>query len=368
MSFLQDLFTKTQQIISSSSAKGVVGIDIGTSTIKVVQVAKERGVIKLETYGVLALGPYAQELVGKVVTLTPDVIATAIKDILAEANVTTKVAVFSIQSQATLIFLMELPHVPEAELASIVPNEARKYIPVALTEVSLDWYVVPQKQTYTEEHTGAPAKIEVVVVAVRNETLAQYRDIHQKTGLETRGNEIEVFSTIRSVFHREIAPVLLVDCGAATTKVSIIEYGVVRVYHVINRGSAFITESIARTLSIDFDKAEALKREVGMQDHPTHTEAVGVVASSMQYLINEIHTVLLQYERQSHNAITKIILSGGGAHTRGFQEEVNRSFGVETVLGDPFDKVDAPEFMRPVLKEAGPEFAVATGLALKDFI
>jgi Tfp pilus assembly PilM family ATPase len=88
----------------------------------------------------------------------------------------------------------------------------------------------------------------------------------------------------------------------------------------------------------------------------------------MQYLINEIHTVLLQYERQSHNAITKIILCGGAAHTLGFKEEVTASFGVETVLGDPFDKVDAPEFMRPVLKEAGPEFAVATGLALKDFI
>lgn len=368
MSFFQELVAKTQSIISSSSAHGVVGVDIGSSTIKVVQVAKERGVIKLETYGVLALGPYAQELVGKVVTLVPEVIATAVKDILAEANVTTKVAVFSIQSQATLIFVMELPHVPESELATIIPNEARKYIPVPLTEVSLDWYVVPQKQTYTEEHQGTLPKIEVVVVAVRNETLAQYRDINQKTGLETRGNEIEVFSTIRSVFHREIAPVLVVDCGAATTKVSLVEYGVVRVYHVINRGSTFITESIARTLGIDFEKAEELKREIGMQSDTAHEDTAAIVRAGMQYLINEIHTVLLQYERQSHNAITKIILCGGAAHTRGFKEEVATSFGVETLLGDPFDKVDAPEFMRPVLKEAGPEFAVATGLALKDFI
>lgn len=371
MSFFQDLIQKSKNLIQSARpVNSIVGIDVGTSAIKVVQVKREGGKIQLETYGELGLGTYANETLGKVVTLGPDVIATAIKDILREANVTTNTAVLSIQSQATLIFLVELPHVKESELAEIIPNEARKYIPVPLTEVSLDWYVVPQKQTYSEEQSSiaTPPKIEIVVVAVRNETLSQYRDIGQKAGIETRGNEIEIFSAIRSVFHREIAPVLVIDYGAGTTKVSVVEYGVVRAYHVINRGSAFITESIARTMNIDFDKAEELKRTVGMNLTPGQEKVAESIGANTQYIINEIQTILLQYERQSHKAVTKIILCGGGSSMPGFLEKIIESFGVETIYGDPFDKAEAPEFMKPVLVKAGPEFTVAMGLALKEFI
>lgn len=370
MSFFQDLLVKSQNFIKfNKTVNSVVGIDVGTSAIKVVQVKREGGKIQLETYGELGLGTYANEKQGRVVTLAPDVIATAIKDILREANVTTNVAVLSIQSQATLIFVVELPpNIKESELASIIPNEARKYIPVPLTEVSLDWYVVPQKQTYTDEASQTPLKTEVVVVAVRNETLSQYRDIVTKANLETRGNEIEIFSAIRSVFHREIAPVLVIDYGASTTKVSIIEYGVVRAYHVINRGSAFITESLVRTMSIDFDKAEELKRTVGMLATPGQESVTQSIAANNQYVINEIQTVLLQYERQSHKAVTKIILCGGGSSMPGFMEKMVESFGVETVFGNPFDKAEAPEFMLPVLQKAGPEFTVAMGLALKEFV
>ncbi len=371
MSFFQDLISKGQQLIKSAKPiNSVVGIDIGTSAIKVVQLKRESGKIILETYGELGLGAYANEKTGKVVTLPAESIAKAVGDILREANVTTKTAVLSIQSQATLIFLVELPEVPESELVQIIPNEARKYIPVPLTEVSLDWYVVPKKETYSEEQKseGVRSMMEIVVVAVRNETLSQYRDIGIKSGIETRGQEIEIFSAIRSVFHREISPTLVVDYGAGTTKVSIVEYGVVRAYHVINRGSAFTSEALARSMGIDFDKAEALKRTVGMINGEGQEKIVEAIIADTQYIINETQTILLQYERSSHKAVTKIILCGGGSMLPGFLEKVSESFGVETIYGDPFSKAEYPEFMSPVLKNAGPEFTVALGLALKDFI
>lgn len=371
MSFFQDLLSKGQQLIKSATPlNSVVGIDIGTSAIKVVQLKREKGKILLETYGELGLGSYANESLGKVVTLTSETIAQAVVDILREANVTTKAAVFSIQSQATLVFLIELPEVPESEVAQIIPNEARKYIPVPLSEVSLDWYIVPKKETYTEEQAAAASRkmMEVVVVVVRNETLAQYREITTQSGTETKGQEIEVFSAIRAAFHREIAPTMVVDYGAGTTKISIVEYGVVRAYHVINRGSAFTSEALARSMGIDFEKAESLKRTIGMIPTAGQEKVGEAIQADTQYIINEIQSVLLQYERTSHKAVTKIILCGGGAALPGFLEKVNESFGVETVYGDPFSKAEYPEFMEPVLKKAGPEFTVAMGLALKDFI
>lgn len=372
MSLFNDLINQGKKLISfSNTINNVIGIDIGTSTLKAVQVKRESGKIILETYGELALGPYAQEPAGKVVTLTAETIAQAMNDLLREANTTTKNVVFSIQSQATLVFVISLPKVSESELAQIIPNEARKYIPVPLTEVSLDWYVIPEKQTYTQEeeseiHSKKPT-MEIVVVAVRNETLSQYKQIAEHAQVILHGEEIEVFSSIRSLFHREIAPTMVIDYGASTTKVSIIEYGVVRAYHVVNRGSAFMTESLARALSIDFQTAEEKKRKEGIALEAS-AEIRDALTSSAQYVISEIKAILLQYERQSQKVVTKIFLTGGGSQLKGFQELVHKEFGVDTVYADPFDKVDAPEFMRPVLKQAGPEFSVALGLALRDFL
>ena len=373
MSFLQDILAKGQSLLKFTPAvNSVVGIDIGTSAIKIVQVTRDGGKIKLETYGEIGLGSYASEKSGKVVTLAPDVIAKAVADLLRESNVTTKNAAISIQSQATLIFLLELPEVKDSELATLIPNEARKYIPVPLTEVSLDWYVVPKAADYNDEGAvgdGAMRKkIEVVVVAVRNETLSQYRDIADKSGVTSRGNEIEIFSAIRSAFHREITPTLVIDYGAGTTKVSIVEYGVVRAYHVINRGSAFTSESLARTKGIDFDEAEELKKQIGLREVAGQEEIAKAILTDTQYIISEIQTILLGYERQSGKSVTKIILCGGGSMMPGFLEKISSEFGVETALADPFGKAEAPQFMEPVLKKAGPEFTVAMGLALKDFV
>ena len=369
MSFLTDILQKTTTLFKSTG-NTAVGIDIGTSSIKIVQIKRDGGKIKLETYGELSLGSYGNVEPGRIVTLEPEIIAKAIIDVLRESNVTTTSAVISIQSQATLVFVLELPHVSDSELASLIPNEARKYIPVPLGEVSLDWFAIPEKVTYTEDAAteGSVKKMEVVVVAVRNETLAQYKQISEKSNLSVTGNEIEVFSAIRSAFHREISPTLLVDYGASTTKVAVIEYGVVRAYHVINRGSAFSTDSLAHSMNLKFDKAEEMKRLVGISSTPENAEVADAILADTQYIIGEIQAVLLEYERSSHKAISKIILCGGGSSMPGFREKINEVFGVETVLANPFDKAEAPEFMRPVLERAGPEFTVAAGLALKDFI
>jgi Tfp pilus assembly PilM family ATPase len=121
-------------------------------------------------------------------------------------------------------------------------------------------------------------------------------------------------------------------------------------------------------MNIDFDKAEELKRTVGMLAAPGQEKTAESIAANNQYVINEIQTVLLQYERQSRKAVTKVILCGGGSSMPGFLEKMVETFGVETIYGNPFDKAEAPEFMQPVLQKAGPEFTVAMGLALKEFV
>jgi type IV pilus assembly protein PilM len=177
----------------SSPSKSVVGIDIGTSSIKVVQLRRERGRVLLETYGAIALGPYAGLEIGRATALPVEKIAEALKDVLREANVTTQIAALSIPYASSLITVLKLPTSIEKQLASVVPIEARKYIPVPINEVMLDWFVVGN-----DKKTDKAAKMEVLLVAIHNDTIAKFRSIAAAAALSVGFFEIEVFSTVRA--------------------------------------------------------------------------------------------------------------------------------------------------------------------------
>src|SRR3989344_1138947 len=121
----------------------VIGIDIGSSSIKIVQLRRKKDKAILETYGELALGPYAERAIGQATMLPVEKLTEAIKDILREANVSTKSGGIAIPLVSSLISVIDLPQVSEKQLRVMVPIEARKYIPVPISEVTLDWQILP---------------------------------------------------------------------------------------------------------------------------------------------------------------------------------------------------------------------------------
>ncbi|MDP3958459.1 MAG: type IV pilus assembly protein PilM [bacterium] len=350
----------------------VVGIDIGSSFAKVVQLKKKGGRAILETYGELALGPYAGLRLGQMTNLPSEKIAEALADILKESNVTTKNAALSIPFSASLVSIIELPKVSESQLAAIIPIEARKYIPVPIAEVSLDWWAIPASDEYETAGEGAATTadgkgktVQIMLAAIHNDAVAKYRDVAKQNALENPFFEIEIFSTIRSSFGRDMKLVMVLDMGAGKTKLSVVEYGVVRASHVIDRGSQDITVALSKSLGISFDQAEALKREKGLTGGAGAENAAETVRLSTDYLLAEVNRVLLNYEKKHNATIGKVILTGGGVLLKGFKEEAARTLQAEVAFGDPFAKVEAPAFLDQLLQEAGPEFAVAIGLALK---
>ena len=142
---LKDIFSNFH-IGGAGANDTAVGIDIGSSAIKVVEIKKKGGKAMLETYGSISLGPYAEGgEAGRVTNLTRDKIIEALKEVLKQAGVSSPSSALSIPVQSSLIFTIELPlQVKESEMTSIVSTEARKYIPVPITEVSLDYFVLPK--------------------------------------------------------------------------------------------------------------------------------------------------------------------------------------------------------------------------------
>ena len=128
----------------SKKEGSVLGVDIGSSSIKVVQLRRGRGTAILETYGELSLGPYAELDIGQATRLPAEKLATALTDLLREANTSTTDAALSIPFSDSLTSLIDMPDLPDKELAKMIPIEARKYIPVPIGEVTLDWFVIPE--------------------------------------------------------------------------------------------------------------------------------------------------------------------------------------------------------------------------------
>jgi type IV pilus assembly protein PilM len=370
MSFLdsiKDIFSGLEQ----GKAGTYVGIDIGSSFIKIVQAKKDNGRLVLETYGEVALGPYDNErFAGELTNLEPEKMVEAIKNLLEQANVTAKNAVISVSSATSLIFILKLPKIKDSELDSVVKNEARKYIPVPLTEVSLDWWIIPEKEIYSEEDENSNKNktkdIDVLVAAVRNEVVERYNKVTTMLGKFTATEyEIETFSAIRASFKHELAPVMLVDFGASGTRVSVIEHGVVRKFHSINRGSAYLSSSLQKSLQIEFNEAEKLKREVGLDNTHQNQEAYNIILAGTNYIFSEVKNVLFDFEKEYKKPVHKIILTGGGSRLINFKDQLESKYDITTVHADPFDKIMSPDFLEEVLKQAGPEFVVAVGLALQ---
>ncbi len=369
---LKKIFSSLSSIGSSGSSDSAIGIDIGSSAIKVVEIKKKGGKAMLETYGAIALGPYGDTDVGKVTNLSVDKIGEALKEVVRQSSVVGNSVGLSIPVQSSLIFTIDLPpQVQQSDMPSIVPTEARKYIPVPINEVSLDYFVLPEKEPSFEEmndpegNANQERKTQVLVVATQNDAVSRYRSIVSQAELNASFLEIEVFASIRSNFEHELSPVLLMDLGASRTKLSLVEFGMVKGYHTIDRGGADITDSISKSLNIPFSEAEKMKKDFGLFENPKEKTLPDIIKVHTDYIFSEANNVLLNYEKKYNRAITRVILTGGGSQLKGFKELAVSNFRAEVKIGNPFGKVGAPAFLDKVLETMGPEFAVAIGLALR---
>ena len=261
-----------------------------------------------------------------------------------------------------------MPAVSEKEMAGMVILEARKYIPVPISDVTIDWSIIPKRENEDapaekDEHKGKT--VDVLLVAIHNNIINQYKEITEKTGLATKFFEIEVFSSIRAVLEGVQGPIMIFDMGAATTKLYIINRGLIYQSHTINTGSQEITANIARILDISIEDAEVIKRSVGMgvtKEGADLSEAVSVIAAN---IFAEANRFLFDFQKKTNENIKSVVLIGGGSALRGFRDLAAQNFKVEVISGNPFEKVEVPAFLENILKETGPEFAVAAGAALR---
>lgn len=344
-----------------------LGIDIGTSAIKVVELSTWAGRKKLENYGeisasVLYQKPFRTFEKSTLLLSTRD-ISRAIKAVIEEAKIKTRHVVFSIPDFSTFFTSFELPPMSSEELPQAVKAEARRHVPIPLAEVTLDWQLLDSIAKQPGE------KLKILLVTVPNEVINQYRNIAANLNFKLLALEAEVFALVRALIDKEEKRTLgLIDIGARSTTCSIIDKRVLKISHSFDISGDNLTERIAKALSIDYKSAEDLKKKYGIlssREGPEKVNIREILVPMIDLIIREVDRVFQGFFVREKKEVKKIILTGGESFLPGFSEYFQNHFKKETEITNPFSRIFFPPILDKTLKEMGPSYAVALGAALR---
>jgi len=363
--------------------KKFLGIDIGTAAIKLVELSGRGEKRKLENYGevkaeVIFEKPF-RTFEKSTLLFSNQEIARAIKAIKEEAKIKTRDCIFSIPDFSSFFTNFELPPMTEEELSQAVVYEARQHVPLPLGGVTLDWEVIGGKVSNREK-----TKLKILLVAVPNEVVNQYKEIARLCDLKLLALEAEVFGLLRSLIPAdEKKTVSIIDIGAQTTTCSIIDERVLKVSHSFDLSGDDLTSTVAKSLSIDYKTAEKLKEKQGLKDIPSLESSqegrrdLSLPSSGKgvkEILLPLIDAVLREIEKISRNfyqtegrEVQKFILAGGVSIMPGLREYFEDFLKKETEIANPFSNVFYPAILEKTLQEMGPAYAIAVGMALRGF-
>ena len=339
----------------------VVGIDIGISSSKVVQLKYENERAVLETYGELLNGQYfkgTEGLGGGFLRYLDNDVAALLKDVMKESNIVTKDAVVAIPATSSFVTTLSFPVIPRKEIEEAIPYEARKYIPISISEVVLDWEIFDQQNNED--------KVEVLLVAVPREMIEKLKRIATLANINLKALEVETFSLVRSLVVNDSTPTAIINLGSQSTTICMVDKGKLKVSHNLSRGSQELTNALQRGMGIDKDRAESIKKDTGLSDKPEEKEITSISSPLVDVLFAEIERMISMQNRKTSRKIQKINLTGGGSNLKGIVDYASIKLGLEVTKGNPFSRLVTPAFLQPVLRELAPSFSVAVGLALHE--
>lgn len=366
----------------SRKARRQLGVDVGTSSVKVAELEKEDNYIKLANYGLVDGSDFFGSVtngstVPSGLKISENDIALVVRQLLEAAKIKTELAVMSVPIFSSFLTVMELPNLSQKELENAVPFEARSYIPVPLAEVVLDWLVIPSAPGASlskpaENTTGSPPaaaqnKINVLLIAVPKEVVAKYQRIASGAGLKLAALESESFSLARSLAGNDSGAVLLADMGARSSNLTILNGGYIFMSHSADLSGKEITKVIGHSLNVDASRAEELKKTSGVAAAASGKGLAQVIAPFVDRLVNEIERMDDLFFKKEGKKIEKVILTGGTANMPGVAEYLSRKLGLVVTIGNPFGRVKFEPALDQILRrDLGSTLSVSVGLAMRE--
>jgi len=334
-----------------SKNKSILGVDIGTVNIKVAQITHGEKAV-LDTYGLV--NTHYQLTGGKNDSFAIQEMAGVLKALIQKSGATAKNCVISFPNSAVFTSVIQLPKMDENELASAVAFEAKKYVPLALSDIDLSWTVIGN-------NAGLNNTLKILLTAVPKQITRNYMEVFSLAGLNPEVGEIEALALIRSLIGSVPINCVIIDIGAKSTGLNLIENGFLRLSRNLSIGGDTITDKIAQSLNISVFRAEQFKKDFGVSNSTFIPETIKPVLNIIK---NEARQLLTIYASQNAQ-LEKILLVGGGSNLPGIVDFF-ADLKVKVELGDPLKSVAYRQDLAPILKRYALSLPIAIGLALRN--
>ncbi|MBA7495520.1 Cell division protein FtsA [subsurface metagenome] len=335
----------------------LLGLDIGSNTIKAVQLDHDNGRYRLRTYGLAPAPPKGFESEAE---SDMEALSQAVKNLLLDIKVSTSNVVCALPESAVFTRVITLPILSDKELASAIHWEAEQYVPVPLDEVNLVWEVL--------EKPKQGKKMEVLLVAASKALGEKYIKVLNAAGLKPQALETETIAVARSlVGESEDSPTsLVISIGAKTTDVCVVKKGKIALTRSISTGGVALARAVATSLGFELPKAEEYKKSYGLLKEEMEGKIVAALKPVFDLIVAEIKRALAFYQKEKPGEqVKRAVLCGGSARLPGVVVYLAQSLGLETQIGNPWQKVETDEKTREVLAEEAIVYAVAVGLAMR---
>ena len=336
--------------------KPLFGLDIGTGSVKIMQIDTSRKKPTVKGYGAAVFDPGCIE---NGVLINPEPVAAAIKKLIDSGvigTLNTRRVALSIPASFTYARELILPHLPAKELPEAINTEAEQYIPRALDELYIDYTV--NERTDKDQH--------IYTVAAPKNIIDSYVDLTHILGLEPISvtSSLDATTRLLTTQAKKTEPCVLIDFGTKSADISIFDK-YVTVTGTVQAGGDLFTERIMKHLDVSEREAVALKTKYGVAVSGSQADIRTAVAPLLQQIIREVKRMLRYYTDRSGDAdpITHVITMGGGANMPGINTYIAEQLKLPTDLLDPWQVLDYGRLQPPNVTERTVYLTVA-GLAL----
>lgn len=356
----------------SRGSQRYVGIDLGSSELKAVQLAPSgRGAVLEHVYKVAT----PANAIRDGVVADPALVGEALRQLITDGAFSVRRTVTAVAGPTIVVRQVTMPMMNERELRTSITYEAERFLPYSVDEAQMDAKILGKAED--------GQNMDVLIVAAQKDLVLSQASALQYAGLQPAVVEVEPFAMVRSV----IAPddprwdknIAIINMGAASTSINISKSGFVPFTRNVPIGGDALTKAIVGGLNVSQSEAEKMKREQGQilsqRDTapvpPNVTRVFNVITPPLTELVTEIHKSLDYFRTRFRGEVIDSVLIGGGtAQLKNMDSFLSHEIGLPVSIADTLNGVSASaaDFPADYLKELGPTLIVAMGLARRDLV
>lgn len=344
-----------------SPKRQLLGLDIGSSGIKLIQLKESKGRYFLQKFAVKPLEP---EVIVDGTVMDEGRVVSAIQELMEETNIKLKNVAISISGHAVIIKKISLPPMPDEELEEQVKLAAEQYIPFDINEVNIDFHVVDSNGAAG----GVESEMAVILVAAKKDKINDLTELVRGAGLVPAVLDVDAFAieNMHAINYSAVQDdtTTLVNIGASVMNVNIVKGGTSLFTRDIPLGGNRYTEAVQREMGLSYEEAEEAKKG----ERETRDALASVLDSVNAEVASEIARTI-DYFKSTSSAVEvdRILLCGGGAKVKGLVQQLRDRMHVAVELANPFNEIDTTmsDIDPEVLAELAPLAGVGVGLALR---